>query len=156
MENIEQYFRELAEKNIEGKDVFLVGVTVANSGGGLKVQVFVDGDNGIGINVCSRLSRKISAALDEEDLIKGKLVLEVSSPGLDQPLKLIRQYRKNIGRKLKVTLKDGKVKKGTLLSVGESGITVKEEIKEGKKKKRYSELVIPFDDINKANVQANL
>lgn len=146
----------MAEKFIDREDVFLVEVKVSNSGGGQKVQLFIDGDRGINVDVCSGLSRKISAALDEEDPFKGKLILEVSSAGIDRPLKLQRQYYKNIGRKLKILLNQGSRKKGELLAVRDSGITINEEIKEGKKKIKYSELEIPFDDIAKASVLVEL
>ncbi len=156
MENVEQYFRNLAEKNIDRKDIFLVDVKVTNSNGGHKVQLYIDGDQGIGIDACSSLSKKISVELDNENPFKGKLILEISSPGIDQPLKLQRQYYKNIGRKLKITLKEGSTKKGELLAVNDSGITINEEKKEGKKNIKYTESNILFENIDKAKVLVKL
>jgi len=80
-------------------------------------------------------------------------VLEVSSPGLEHPLKLNRQYKKNIGRQVKVTLQDDNQKTGELLSVDDTYILIGEIIKEkGSKKAEIQEVKIPFSDIKKTNV----
>src|SRR5690625_6779527 len=76
--------------------------------------------------------------------------MDVSSPGLDRPLKLVRQYHNNIGRDLKVWLEDGTTVRGMLLDVNEDQIVLK--IKKGRKKQE-EELTISFDQINKALVQ---
>ncbi len=95
---------------IENTDQFLVDVEVK---GGNVINVFVDGDNGISIGQCSKISRHIEASLnrDEEDYD-----LRVSSPGLDRPFKSKRQYLKYIGRDIEVDITDGKPLKGKLLS----------------------------------------
>jgi ribosome maturation factor RimP len=110
----------------------------------------VDADNGIGIDEFSEISRKLSGLLDESGLIDGKYSLEVSSPGIDQPLKSVRQYRKNVGRKLKIKSK-GEILEGTLESVSENFVELALVIGTGKKKET-SIVQIPFSEIEKAFV----
>jgi ribosome maturation factor RimP len=82
----------------------------------------------------------------------GDFSLEVSSPGIDEPLKLLRQYKKNIGRTVAVTGNDNSLKEGKLAGVNENSITL--EIAEGKGKKAVTrELEIPFSEIKETKVQ---
>jgi ribosome maturation factor RimP len=83
---------------------------------------------------------------------EGEFSLEVSSPGIDEPLKLHRQYKKNIGRFIEVLFLDGTKKEGKLLEVAEADIIV--EHTEGKGKKAVTQqLVIPFNHIKSTTVQ---
>lgn len=110
------------------------------------IEVYVDSDNGISLDECSEISRALSEKLDETDLIQGRYRLDVSSPGLDRPLKLIRQYRKNLGRMCKVMVsEEGKnvVREGTLDAVTEKTITI------NKNKKIYE---ILFSDIRETYI----
>jgi ribosome maturation factor RimP len=97
--------------------LFLVEVKVKGDSRNMRVQVLVDGDDGIDIDQCASISRQLGHQLEEEDVIGGKYILEVSSPGLDQPLRLVRQYVKNIDRELKIKTKDGEKLKALLLDV---------------------------------------
>ena len=92
---------EIVEDLINKEQEFLVGVQVSGNPGSRKITVQIDSDKGLDINTCSQLSRQLSEILDERDIVEGGYTLEVSSPGLDQPLRLARQYRKNIGRMIK-------------------------------------------------------
>ena len=135
--------------------LFLVNVDVSPGKGAKKLQVYLDGDQGISIDVCAEISRALSHRLDEEDLIDGKFTLEVSSPGLSQPLLLKRQYVKNVGRHVKVWLNDDKTVQGELLAVGNEQITVVEKpAKRAKKKATAQERAILFKDIKKTNIVA--
>jgi ribosome maturation factor RimP len=78
--------------------------------------------------------------------------LEVSSPGLDEPLKLLRQYQKNVGRSVEVVLKDGSKTEGKLIGVGENEITVEEQTGKGKKMVT-TEHVMPFETIKTTKIQ---
>lgn len=106
---------ELANQKLEGTDLFLVDVKV---GPGNKIEVFADGDNGIGINQCVELSRHIEGNLnrDEDDFS-----LVVSSPDATKPMKLVRQYLKHIGREFDFVLKDGNKINGKLLKATPEG-----------------------------------
>lgn len=145
---LEEKFREEAFA-----DCFLIEIKLHEHN---KLDVFVDADSGITFEKCRLLSRYLESYLDTEGWLGPKYVLEVSSPGLDRPLKLERQYRKNIGRKVEVTLDEGAAKMGILLSVSDDGIVLEEKVrvKEGKRKKtKILQTAIPFEDIKKTIVQ---
>src|SRR5450432_3392027 len=87
------------------------------------VKVFLDGDSGITIEKCVQINRKLYKKLEESAIFpSGDFSLEVSSAGLDEPLKSLRQYKKNIGRQVEVLLQDGSQKIGKLKDVNEEGI----------------------------------
>ena len=140
---------DLAEK-IMKPGQFLVDV-IASSKNLSKITVVIDGDQGVTIDDCGELSRELSARLDEMNFGAGRYVLEVTTPGLDQPLKLRRQYVKNIGRSLKVHRLDKTMVSGKLKQVDDSGILLVEQTKEGK---HISEKDVPiaFNDIAKTFV----
>ncbi len=130
--------------------LFLVDLSVSSTKAGHKIIIYIDGDRGVPIDVFVEVSRAVSATLDEEDLIEDPYTLEVSSPGLDQPLKSERQYRKNVGREIKITLQDDAIVQGKLLQITADEITIGEEVK-----KETTERIIPFDQIKKTNVLAS-
>jgi ribosome maturation factor RimP len=112
------------------------------------IKVFLDGDQGISIDKCVRINRAMYKQIEELGIFpNNNFGMEVSSPGVDEPLKLHRQYVKNIGKKVEVTFLDNKKQEGTLIAVNEVGITI--QYTEGKGKKA----VIKTDEI--AFVQIN-
>ena len=117
------------------------------------IKVFLDGDHGLPIEKCTYFNRKLYKAIEEEAWFpEGDFSLEVSSPGVDEPLLLKRQYNKNVGRKVQVTMLDGNIKEGTLITVAEADILV--EWTEGKGKKALQQqLLIPFENIKSTIVQ---
>ena len=124
---------------------FLVEILVKGNINSQKVLVLIDSDSGLTIDGCAKISRSLGAQLELEELFDGKYTLEVSSPGLDHPLKNFRQYGKNLGRSLKVELNDGNIEEGKLSKVSEEAITIN-------KGKKDFEKSIPFDQINKTMV----
>lgn len=106
---------ELINEKINGTHLFLIDIKVLP---GNKIEVFIDGDNGLGINDCVDLSRHIEKSLDRE---VEDFSLEVSSPGATLPLKLSRQYIKHIGRDFELKLNDGTLMTGTLMEIGTNG-----------------------------------
>ena len=147
---IEERIRQLAESMITDPRHFVVDVVVSATKGPKKVLIVLDGDEGVSIDDCAELSRKISKVLDESPLFSDPFNLDVSSPGLDQPLRLHRQYRKNIGRRLKVKLAD-KIEEGKLEAVTDETITLIRESGSGKKKE-LTPIEINFSQIDKAFV----
>jgi len=117
------------------------------------IKVFLDGDKGLPIERCTFFNRKLYKAIEEEAWFpEGDFSLEVSSPGVDEPLILNRQYQKNIGRKVMVTLNDASEKIGQLMTVSETEIIL--EWTEGKGKKAIQQqLPIPFENIKSTIVQ---
>jgi ribosome maturation factor RimP len=143
---------ELVEQELEGTSFFVVDVFLNTFRSSTRIAVFLDGDNGIGVDDCAKVNRALNEILSTGELIKAEdYTLEVSSPGLDKPLKLKRQYNANIGRKLKIVLNDKSEKTGKLLNVNENEIEIMEEIKV-KKKITEKPTAILFSDIAKANV----
>jgi len=117
------------------------------------IKIFLDGDNGISIEKCVQVNRGLYKQLEAEGLFPADdFSLEVSSPGLDEPLKLLRQYKKNIGRPVEILLQDGSKKEGRLLEVGEDGIIV-EEIRGKNKKKEVINHTFLFDNIKTTKIQ---
>jgi ribosome maturation factor RimP len=127
---------------------FLVEVRVTP---GNNIKVFIDGDAGVTIDRCVIINRALYKQLEEEGLFPdGNFSLEVSSPGLDEPLRLHRQYEKNIGRNIEVVLNDGTRKEGKLLSVTEDGIVMEENV--GKKKEPVNHSFL-FENIKTTKIQ---
>ncbi|MDH5476127.1 MAG: ribosome maturation factor RimP [Cyclobacteriaceae bacterium] len=138
---------ELVNENLESESHFLVEVVITASQGPKKVLILLDGDEGINIDNCAKVSRAVGHTIEEEELISDAFRLEVSSPGLDHPIVLLRQYKKNVGRKVKVTLKEGTVHEGQLMEVNKNEISVEEIIKKDK-----SIRTLLFEDILKTEV----
>src|ERR1700761_5466818 len=129
---------------------FLVEVKIKPTN---NIKVFLDGDNGISIDKCVQVNRGLYKQIEEMGLFPaGDFSLEVSSPGLDEPLKMLRQYKKNIGRMVELVLQDGSKKEGRLLEVSEDGVIV-EEIKGKNKKKEVINHTFLFDNIKTTKIQ---
>ncbi|MBX2930827.1 MAG: ribosome maturation factor [Chitinophagaceae bacterium] len=117
------------------------------------IKIFLDGDNGITIEKCISFNRKLYKLIEEAGLFSdGDYSLEVSSPGVGEPLKLHRQYVKNIGRCIEIVFNDDTKKEGKLLTVTDDTITI--EYTEGKGKKAITQQnVISFTNIKTTTVQ---
>ncbi len=145
---------EMATSLLARPDHFLVDVIISGTRVQKKLVVIIDGDNGVTIEDCAFLSRSLSGRLDETNLISENYTLEVTTPGIDSPLRLKRQYKKNVGRGFKVTLKDKSVVKGKLIGTKSDSIELEFEEKPAKgKKKEIKKMDIPFEMIDKAFVQ---
>lgn len=149
MSELVEHIRQVAEEGIEDKSLFIVDVKVSD-GNPKKVAILVDGDNGVTIEDCSKLSRYVGTSLEEDEQLSDAYTLNVGSPGLDNPLLLTRQYQKNVGRKLKVRTADGEVTSGKLIKVEEEEIEL-----EISKKGSTESVIITFGDIDWAKVQVS-
>ena len=131
-------------------EYFLVSLRIKPTN---NVKVFIDGDNGLPIERCVRFNRRLCKMIEETGMYpEGEYSLELSSPGVDEPLLMHRQYTKNIGRDVEVTFTDDTVKEGKLLSVTDADILI--ETTEGKGKKAITQqLVVPFENIKTTIVQ---
>ena len=117
------------------------------------VKVYIDGDHGIAIEKCIFYNRALYKKLEEAELFPGgDFSLEVSSPGLDEPLKLFRQFKKNIGRPVEVLLKDGVKVTGKMIEVEEGSLKI-EEIKGKNTKREVLMHNFLFDDIKSTKIQ---
>jgi ribosome maturation factor RimP len=129
----------LVERFIGGTDKFLVDVVVSK---GNVVDVYVDGDDGITINECVEISRHIESNFDRD---REDYELRVSSPGIDKPFKLRRQYGKYMDREIRIELNDGARVTGKLLKLADDELLL--ECLVDKKKKNMEERSYAFSDI---------
>ncbi len=129
---------------------FLVEVRVKPTN---NYKIFIDSDEGIPLSVLIKYNRSLYRQIEEAGWYpEGDFSLEVSSPGLDEPLKLHRQYKKNIGRFVDVLLNDSIKCEGKLTDVTEDGIVIETEEGKGKKKETKQQTVL-FSDIKNTKVQ---
>ena len=143
---------ELRIKNLIQADpaVFLVEVRIKPVN---NIKVFIDGDQGVSIEKLVQYNRRLYKQLEEENLYpEGDFSLEISSPGLDEPLKLNRQYSKNIGRFVEVTDLNDVKREGKLISASDGEIVI-EEIKGKGKKMETVQHTIPFSEIKTTKIQ---
>jgi ribosome maturation factor RimP len=129
---------------------FLVSIKVRPTN---NIKIFIDSDEGMSIEKCVRYNRKLYHQIEELGMFpEGNFSLEISSPGVDEPLKMHRQYVKNIGRNLLVTFLDDTQKEGKLLHTTETDIILESTTGKGKKAVTQQD-VIPFENIKTATVQ---
>lgn len=143
---------ELRVKNLIHSEpaIFLVEVRIKPVN---NIKVFIDGDQGVSIEKLVQYNRRLYKQLEEENLYPdGDFSLEVSSPGLDEPLKLHRQYIKNIGRFVELTDKEDAKREGKLISATEEEIVI-EEIKGKGKKVETVQHTISFSEIKATRIQ---
>ena len=134
----------------ETPDIFLVSVRIKPTN---NIKVFLDADSGLSIEKCVKINRSLYRAIEENGWYPdGNFSLEVSSPGLEEPLKMLRQYAKNIGRSVAVVLNDNSKAEGKLLQANEELIQLEYTV--GKNKKAVTLVKdIPFDQIKQTTVQ---
>lgn len=130
IEEIKRKIRDVAESVLKQHDAFFVDCQIRNERGARVIQLLVDTDTGITIDQCAKVSRALSAEMDTHPVFETSFHLEVSSPGIDRPLMLLRQYHKNVGRKFKVKYSTGtepQTVAATLVSVVEDQLTFRTE-----------------------------
>ncbi|MDD5149586.1 MAG: ribosome assembly cofactor RimP [Flavobacterium sp.] len=140
----------LTESLLEKPSVFLIDLVVTDA---FKVIVTLDGDNGVALQDCIDISRAIDANLDREEQ---DFSLEVASVGVGSPLKMIRQYKKNVGRTLIVKLATETIE-AELVEANDNFIILSWKAREPKKIGKGKETVqkrqeIPYTEIKEAIV----
>lgn len=129
MAGVEDRVYELAKGVALGLGYELVGVELLGRGRRTLLRITIDKEGGITVDDCERLSREVEALLDVEDPVKSTYTLEVSSPGLDRPLKGIEDFRKNVGKLIRLATKEKVLNMnffiGRLTEVGEDLITLR-------------------------------
>jgi len=131
-------------------DIFFVSIKIKPIN---NFKIYLDADGGLGIEKCIKINRALYRQMEEMGMYPdGDFSLEVSSPGIGEPLQLLRQYHKNVNRFVEVAKTDGQTLEGKLLVVSEDAITI--ETTEGKgKKTEIKSVEIPFADIKTTTVQ---
>ncbi len=129
---------------------FLVEVKIRP---GNNIKIFVDSDRGMSIDKLAQYNRRLYRQIEESGLFPNNdFSLEISSPGLDEPLKLRRQYLKNIGRYVEIVLKSGIKTEGKLMNATDEEVVIEEE-KGNKKKKEIIQHSLSYDDIKTTKIQ---
>ena len=148
---IKEDIEKIIVEAIEGTEAFLVDVDIKQ---GNLIRVFLDEPEGISMDECVRISKTIESELDREEQ---DFDLQVSSPGLENPLLVLPQYLKNIGRELKVETNTKERFVGELLDADQTGISLNAKVKikvEGSKKKKSESrtMSLKFEEIKSAKV----
>lgn len=143
--------KKLADTKIAEGANFIVDISVKP---GNKITVLLDNDNGISVVDCVEMSRHIEFSLDRES---EDFELNVMSPGLTEPFKILRQYQKNIGKYVDITTKENKKISGKLISVDETAILLETKTKEkveGKKGKQQiiNNINLTFNQIKETKI----
>jgi len=136
---------------LEDFNGYIVEIALRGERGSSIVQAFIDTDEGVTADQCAIASRHLSTELDRLNLIKGRYRIEVSSPGLDRPLRSVRQFRKNVGRQIRIAQRiddDRRQVTGVLQEVSVDSVTILE--KDG------NPVRIPFAGIEEALVVPQL
>jgi ribosome maturation factor RimP len=155
MENIGR-IQELLKPYLENGKYYLVDLSISSARKSPVLSLLLDTDEGISIDECALISRKLGNDIEAENIFDTPFTLEVSSPGVDTPLKSLRQYTKNIGRTLKISLLEGEKLTGKLISVTEEKLEILEEVLKGKLKSVKKEpTFIHFNKIKSAQVQVS-
>jgi ribosome maturation factor RimP len=140
----------LGDALAERPELFLIDLSISETN---QIRVIIDGDEGVKVQDCIEISRAIEHNLDREEQ---DFSLEVLSAGVSEPLNMVRQYQKNVGRKLKVKTSEEKFE-GNLVNVSDDEITLQWKAREPKpvgkgKVTVQKEAVIPYNDIVEAKV----
>jgi len=139
--NIENITEEILEKS----EFFLIDIVIRGNENDRVIELFIDGEENITAKDCSEISREIMEVLDENKIIPSAYRLDISSPGIDRPLRYLKQYPKHLNRKFDLTFKLAEEKKqitGVLKKIEEDELTFLSN----------QEVTVRFKDIIKAKV----
>ena len=146
LEKIEEFVKDFIA---ESKDLFLVELKIAP---GNKITVLLDGDKGVTIDNCTVINKALYKFIEENEVFgNSNFSLEVSSFGVDRPLQLLRQYKKNIGRTVEVLLNDGTKAEGVLTDVNEDEIKIEQKTGKGNKMTKQTTTIL-FNQIKHTTV----
>ncbi|MGB0838703.1 MAG: ribosome maturation factor RimP [Chitinophagales bacterium] len=136
---------DLIEKSFEGTSCFLVEVKALSAN---KYRVFVDCDKNISIDRCSELWRHLRNELEILGIWDDKFLLEVSSPGMSNPFKTLRQYQKHLNRNISILKTDGVKIEGILKTIKEESIIVEQHTPHKNKKIKQPIIKVVEIDFN--------
>jgi ribosome maturation factor RimP len=143
----EEKVRNLIEEKIQNTEFYILDLKISNSN---QINVEIESDKPVSITDCVEISKFVENSLDrdEEDF-----AIQVSSYGVDKPLKHYRQYVKNIGRELDVNLTDGKKEKGQIIKADQETFTIEYKAKEKKENSSKKIVVVKQQQINYSEVK---
>lgn len=152
-DKLEDRIQDLARRVAEDYGYDLVEVNLLGKGKRTILRVYIDKEGGVTLNDCEFFSRRFENILDVEDPIQGPYTLEVSSPGLNRPLRKVEDFKKNVGRLIRIITRQ-KIENqtffiGRIIEVAEN--TLRIQTRDGKR-----EIIIPLDIIDRANLEIEL
>lgn len=134
---------------LEDTDIFVVSIQVKPTN---NIKIFLDADDGFDVSKSTKINKRLRRQIDELEMFpEGDYSLEVSSPGIDEPLQFKRQYLKNIGRSIEITPNEGEPVIGKLTEADDEKVVL--EVLVSPKKKDTTPVEIPFTNIKQAIVQ---
>ena len=137
---------DLVAPIVEGEGYFLIDVILRGNPQNQIIEIYIDNETGVKTDDCAVISRKINEKFEDEELIESKYRLDVSSPGVERPLKFIEQYHKHVNRDFELKFKQeekSKKIKAKLVRVDKDELTFQ---------KGKDEFVLLFDEILSAKV----
>lgn len=144
----ETQLRQLAEPCAAAHGVEIVDVQVKGHTGSRLVRLVVDADGGIDVDTCAALSRDVGTAFDRADAVTGRYTLQVTSPGVDRPLRTARDFARSVGRSVRVVTRPHAPLPaelfGVVMSVGADDVTL--EVDGGA-------VTVPLGQVDHARVQ---
>ncbi|MBK9154095.1 MAG: ribosome maturation factor RimP [Chloracidobacterium sp.] len=149
---IEERIRLIAKEAAAENDVEFVHCEVAGTKRNLTVRIFIDKPEGVNVEDCAELSRRVEGVLDSDDFIPSSYVLEVSSPGLERGIYSADEFSRFAGKKVKVKLSNAvngqKVFVSRIVGVDGSDVILAD--------KQHGEVRFPFSWVEKANLRVDL
>ena len=123
--------KETAEVYLQEHGIELVDIVFRREGSGLVLRIVADTADGITVSECTGLNKFLSEVLDREDVIQDRYTLEVSSPGLDRPIKTDRDFERSMGKELEFTLGEAidgrKTHEGVLIGIDKENVVVERQ-----------------------------
>jgi ribosome maturation factor RimP len=144
----EQNIHDAAEQVAKENGFFLIDINLRGSAQSKVIEVFIDGESYISAEDCARVGRELNSVIQKDSLINSAFRLEVSSPGVDRPLKYLKQFPKHLNKTFEVTYKQSDVETGKI--VGKLTAIEGDNLIFSVKNR---DLIINFDNIIKAKVQ---
>lgn len=141
--------REIVNNKLAGTDCFIVDIKVRPG----KITVLLDKPTGIQIEECAEVNRDLVGKLEDKGV--ENYGIEVSSPGMDEPLKVLPQYFRRIGKQVSVVTKDGLRREGILKSADENEVVIEENVSVKENGKRFSQAHdrrIPMNEVKETKV----
>ena len=135
----------MKEALASNEELFLIDFTISNAG---DIEVIVDGDNGVSLDECIRISRHIEHNLDREEV---DFSLKVTTPDITKPIVHQRQYKKNIGRVLKIQTEKEKIE-GKLIAMLNDNITLQWKAREPKPIGKGKHTVVKKEEVNISDI----
>ncbi len=146
MELKNKHIKEIFRPVIENQHFMLIDLIIRGNTQNRIIEVFIDGDNPITTDDCAVVSKKLNSVIENQNLFNGKYRLDVSSPGIDKPLKFLRQYKKHLNRNFEVKYELNSEKKkleGKLINIENETLIFLS---------KNDEIRLNFDQIIKAKV----